>query len=217
MRNDDIILDENGERCYPLAERLAERNEEIKEKLREAYETLKKEKDTCRALKSKEKFGGRFAIQLERVLRSYGLMTAEEVVNITYEQIEANYNAFMDLVAYYNLAFEIVPNKQAFQAFFRINNRIYTQLEGHGDSDIRDLMASLNDSFVSIAFMSSESGNADGKATLNRLTMHGAGHGLIKENEKQVIDKFGDLPTLNEIDQEFSALFGSPHAKRLKK
>lgn len=218
MRTDDVYLDEHGEPCEsPLKERLEQRNFDIKFKLKEAYEILQKEKSDCRALKSKEKVGGRFAIQLERVLRSYGLMTADEVVNITYEEIEANYHAFMDLIAYYNLSFEIVPNKQLFQSFFRINNRIYTQLEGNGDSDIRDLMASINDSFVSIAFMSTESGNADGKATINRLTMHGAGHGLIKENEKQAIDKFGELPSMSETEQEFVAIFGNPQKpKRLK-
>ncbi len=202
MRDNTVYIDEKGDRCNPLAEQLAERNEEIKAKLSEAYEILKKEKEACRALKSKEKFGGRFAIQLERVLSSYGLMTVQEVSNITYEQIEANYNAFIDLIAYYNLSFEIVPNKQLFQSFLRINNRIYTNLEKSQDDDISDLMLSINDRFISIAFMSSESGNADGKATLNRLTMHDAGHGLIKENEKQVIDKVGEGMTDVEFEQK---------------
>jgi hypothetical protein len=221
MRVNEIVYeqDENGEfELVDYKKRLDDRNEEIKGKLEEAYTILKKEKETCRALKSKEKMGGRFAIQLDRVLRSYGLITADEFINLDYQQIEDNYNAFLDLISHYNLAFEIVPNKQLFCAFMRINNRHYTQLEQHGDSDIRDLMSSINDSLISIGFMSTESGNADGTSTYNRMTLHGAGHGLIKENEKQAIDKFGELPTLNEIDQEFSAIFGSPRKpKQLKK
>jgi hypothetical protein len=186
--------------------------------LENAYNILIDEKNTNRALKSREKVGGRFAIQLDMVLRSYGLMTAEEFVGISYQQIEDNYNAFLDLIAYYNLAFEIVPNKQLFCAFMRINNRHYTQLEGHSDSDIRDLMSSINDSLISLGFMSTESGNADGKSTYNRLTLHGAGHGLVKESEKQAIDKMGDVPSVAEIDQEFVALFGTPKpTKKLKK
>lgn len=207
MRTDDIYYDEKGNPCEsPLKERLEQRNFDIKFKLQEAYEILQKEKSACRALKSKEKVGGRFAIQLERVLSSYGLMTAQEVANITYEQIEANYNAFIDLIAYYNLSFEIVPNKQLFCSFMRINNRIYSNLEKSQDDDISDLMVSINDRFISIAFMSSESGNADGKATLNRLTMHDAGHSLIKENEKRVIDKVGaemsDLEFKQKLEQK---------------
>jgi hypothetical protein len=162
--------------------------------------------------------GGRFAIQLEMVLRSYGMMTAEEFVKITYQQIEDNYTAFLDLIAYYNLAFEFVPNKQLFCAFMRINLRHYTQLESHSDSDVRDLMASINDSLISLAFAVTESGNADSKASYGRLTMHGAGHGLVKESEKQAIDRMGEIPSNAEIDQEFVALFGTPKKpKQLKK
>lgn len=221
MRTDVIIYekDDNGEfQQIDLKTELEQRNEQIKARLQEAYDVLKAEKKVCRALKSKEKFGGRFAVQLDRVLRSYGYLTAEEFVKLDYQQIEENYNAFLDLVAHYNLEFEVVPNKQLFCAFARINNRQYAQLEGHNDTDIRDLMTSINDSLVSMAFMSTESGNADGKATYNRLTLHGAGHGLIKENEKQTLDKFGELPSVNEIDQQFSALFGNPKKqKQLKK
>lgn len=214
----DIVYEQNEKGEYEQIDfrtELQARNEEIKAKLQEAYNILSEEKKICRSLKSKEKFGGRFAIQLERILHSYGLMTAKEFVNITYEQIEENYNAFMDLIAYYNLTFEIVPNKQLFFSFARINDRMYNQLERSNDTDIKDLMTSINDSFLSIAFMSSEIGNADGKATLNRLTFHRAGHGLIKENEKQAIDKFGELPTMGETDREFEALFGRS-TKRLK-
>lgn len=213
MRIDYVYVDEQGNAVEnPIAQKLAERNEEIKAKLQDAYEILKKEKDACRALKSKEKFGGRFAIQLENVLSSYGLMTAREVANITYEQIEANYRAFIELIAYYNLSFEIVPNKQLFQSFLRINNRIYTNLEKSQDDDISDLMLSINDRLIFIAFLSSENGNADGKATLNRLTMHDAGHGLIKENEKQVIDKVGvemsDLEFKQKLEQKGIKVLG---------
>lgn len=219
-RKGDIVYEENEQGKFEYVDfrkELADRNEEIKGKLEEAYTILKKEKETCRALKSKEKMGGRFAIQLDRVLRSYGLITADEFINLDYQQIEDNYNAFLDLISHYNLAFEIVPNKQLFCAFMRINNRHYTQLEQHGDSDIRDLMSSINDSLISIGFMSTESGNADGKSTYNRMTLHGAGHGLIKENEKQAIDKFGELPSMSEIDQEYVAVFGNPQKpKRLK-
>ena len=217
MRTDDIILDENGEPYNPLAEKLAERNEEIKEKLKDDFEALLEEKKVCRALKSKEKFGGQFAIALGRVLRSYGMMPSQEVVNITYELIETYWNSFLDIISYYVIKIDFLPNKQMFQRYMGINERIYTQLKEHNDSDIRDLIASIDEEIYSYSCNGGESGNADGKAVLNRLTMHGVGHGLIKENEKQAIDKFGELPSMNEIDQEYVAVFGNPQKpKRLK-
>lgn len=220
MRTDVVVYEPNEQGEFEqvdLRTELQIRNDQIKSRLQEAYETLKKEKDYCVRMKSKERFGGRFAIQLDRVLRSYGLMSAHEFINLTYEQIEENYNAFLDLISFYNLAFEIVPNKQLFCAFARLNIRHYSQLENSNDSDIKDLMSSINDSLISLGFMSTESGNADGKSTFNRLTLHGAGHGLIKENEKQVIDKFGELPTMAETDREYEVLFGKSTPKRLNK
>ena len=217
-RNNDIVYEENEQGELEIVDnekRLADRTEEIKGKLAEAYTLLIAEKKVCRAMHSKEKFGGRFAIQLDRVLRSYGYLTAEEFINLDYQQIQCNYNAFMDLIAYYNLAFEIVPNKQLFSAFLKINSRQFAQLESHNDTDIRDLMASINDSIISISFMSTESGNADGRATYNRLTTHGAGHGLIKENEKQALDNGIILKSENERRQQFNSLFGGSKPKKL--
>ena len=215
MRDNNVIIDQNGDRYFPLLER----NEEIKGKLQEAYDILKKEKETCRALKSKEKMGGRFAIQLESVLRSYGLMTATEFTSISYQELEDTYNAFMDLIAHYNLTFEIVPNKQLFCAFMRINSRQFGELELGGvteDKDIKEKMLHINDSLLSISFMSTEFGNAEGKSTYNRLTAHGnAGHGLIKENEKQAIDNGMALPSFAEIESAFASKFGTP--KKLPK
>jgi hypothetical protein len=147
---------------YESIDLLEERNEEIKKRLEPALDILLDEKQHNK----KEKFGFRFAIQLDSVLRSYGLMTADEVVKIDYNIIENAWFKFSDLLAFYNLYFEIVPNKQMFCAFMRINNRIYDTLEKSNDEDIRALMASINDSFISLAFSSSESGNNASAAAL---------------------------------------------------
>ena len=195
MSKETILLeqDDNGEFVpVNLMEQLINRNEEIKVHLKEAFELLKKEKETCRALKSKEKMGGRFATQLTSRLMAYGFMSATEFAQLSYEDIEAYFYAFVDLIAYYNLTFEIVPNKQLFCAFMKINLRMYNRLEESSENDIKELMSSINDYFIGLAFNGGENGNSDGKATLNRLTFHGAGHGLIKENEKQVLDTVGN-------------------------
>ena len=218
MSRNDIVYEENEQGEFEVVDyekRLADRNEEIKGKLAEAYNLLIAEKKVCRAMHSKEKFGGRFAIQLDRVLRSYGYLTAEEFINLDYEQIRCNYNAFMDLLAYYNLAFEIVPNKQMFCNFMKINTRQFAQLENHNDTDIRDLLLSINDSIISLTFTGTENGNTDGRASYNRLTTHGAGHGLVKESEKQALDNGIILKSENERRQQFNSLFGGSKPKKL--
>ena len=200
-RKNDIVFEANEQGEFEqvdLHKILAERNEEIKESLQEAFNILKKEKETCRALKSKEKMGGRFTTQLTSKLISYGFMSALDFAQLSYEDIEAYFYAFIDLISYYNMTFEIVPNKQLFCAFMKINVRMYSRLEESSENDIRELMASINDYLIGLAFGIVESGNADGKATFNRLTLHGAGHGLIRENEKQVIDTVGNGMTEEE-------------------
>lgn len=218
-RNETIWLDENGNvGVSPLAEKLAQRNEEIKEMLKDDYEALKEEKRVCRVMKSKEKVGGQFSIILNRAFRSYKMLTSQEVIELDYDSIETYWNAFLDIVSYYVITMDFLPNKQMYQRYMGINERIYKQLQNHSDSDIRDLMASIEEDIYAFACAGGESGNADGKATLNRLTMHGVGHGLIKETEKQALDKFGELPSNNEIDQEFNAVFGvAKKRKQLKK
>ena len=201
-RNSEIIMEqnENGEFEYvDIRKKLADRNEEIKESLKDKFEKLEKEQERCRALKSKEKQGGKFSVILLSKLASYGFLTPLEFAQLTYEDIEAHFYAFIDLMAHYNLTFEIVPNKQVFCSFMRINVRMYSRLEESPNEDICELMASINDYFIGATFGTTENGNADGKSALNRLTFHGAGHGLIKENEKQVIDSVSNGITEEEM------------------
>jgi hypothetical protein len=176
-----IYLDENG-KPYDY---LAVRNDEIKGKLEYALSILLDEREQDK--KGFKKFGYRMSVQLDSCLRSYGLMTAEEFVNIDYDEIEDNWNKFRDLIAYYNLYFDLVANKQLFCAFFRINNRMFARLERHDNEEIRELMLSINDSFIGLGFSASESGGVDSRATKLRLGAKGAGHGVISETEDRLV------------------------------
>lgn len=185
MRRKTIELDENGN---PI-DRLAERNEEIKNKLAPILEAFLEENNANRALKVKEKLGYRFAKQIFLVLSDYPRMTAEQFVDLTYEDIEDLWIAYLELTAYYNRHFEIVDNKQMFQSFCGINNRQYTELENSEDEDIKSLMNSINSTFVGLGFVAGESGNADVKATSQRMRTKGEGHNLITASEDKLIDK----------------------------
>ena len=197
-----VYIDENGN-PYDY---LAVRNDEIKGKLENALSILLEErkKDT----KGFKKFGYRMSVQLDSCLRSYGLMSAEEFVNIDYDTIEDNWNKFRDLIAYYNLYFDLVANKQLFCAFFRINNRMYGQLERHENEEIRELMISINDSFIGLGFSASESGGVDSRATKLRLGAKGAGHGVISETEDRIVGaKEEETPQM--LERKLFALLGN--------
>ena len=199
----EIILDENGN---PI-DYLAVRNEEIKERIQPSLDIFIMENKTSNKMGFK-KFGYRLAMQIDNVLRSYGLMTADEVANLDYETIEDNWNKFRDLIAYYNLYFEIVANKQLFCAFARINNRIYSQLEKHQDDDIRSLMISINDSFVGLGFTASESGNADSKATKARLGAKDVGHSVVSASEELAVQAIAGK-TPQELENEMNRILGN--------
>lgn len=205
----EIIMDENGNEI----DYLAVRNEEIKEKLQPALNMFLAENKTSNKMGFK-KFGYRLAMQIDNVLRSYGLMSADEVANLDYETIEDNWNKFRDLIAYYNLYFEIVVNKQLFCAFARINNRIYAQLEKSQDDDIRSLMISINDSFIGLGFTASESGNADSKATKIRLGAKDVGHSVVSASEELVVQAVTGKTPL-ELEREMAQILGKD-IKKLK-
>ena len=199
----EIVLDTDGN---PI-DYLAVRNEEIKERLQGALDMFLAENKSANKMGFK-KFGYRLAMQIDNVLRSYGLMTADEVAKLDYEKIEDNWNKFRDLIAYYNLYFEIVANKQLFCAFARINNRIYSQLEKHQDDDIRSLMISINDSFVGLGFTASESGNADSKATKARLGAKDVGHSVVSASEELAIQAVSGK-TPQELENEMNRILGN--------
>jgi hypothetical protein len=197
-----IYLDEKG-KPYDY---LAVRNEEIKDKLQEALDILLAERknDT----KGFKKFGYRMSVQLDSCLRGYGLMSVDEFVNIDYEEIEDNWNKFRDLIAYYNLYFDLVANKQLFCAFFRINNRMFARLEKHDNEEIRELMLSINDSFIGLGFSASESGGVDSRATKLRLGAKGVGHGVISETEDRIAGTKAENETPEMLERKLLAIIG---------
>lgn len=185
MRKRTIELDENGD---PI-NRLAKRNEEIKNKLAPILEAFLEEKQTNKAYKVKEKLGYRFAKQIFLVLSDYPRMSAEQFYELTYEDIEDYWINYLELTAYYNRHFEIVDNKQMFESFCGINNRQYCELEESEDEDIKSLMNSINSTFVGLGFVAGESGNTDVKATNQRMRTKGEGHSLITASEDKLIEK----------------------------
>lgn len=205
-----IVYDENGNRI----DELAERNKEIKSKLAPILKEFVEEKETNRAYKVKEKLGYRFAKQIFLVLNEYPRMTPEKFSELDYEDIEDYWLKYQSLTAYYNRYFEIVDNKQMFESFCGINNRQYAELENSDDEDIKNLMCSINSTFIGLGFVAGESGNADAKATSQRMRTKGEGHNLLTASEDKLIEK-GEAPSENDLMRKLISVIGGD-AKLLK-
>lgn len=207
----DIIVDEEGN----VIDELAKRNEEIKERLDDILQEFITEKETNKALKVKEKLGYRFAKQIFLVLNEYPRMKPEKFAELDYEYIQDYWLKYQELTAYYNRYFEIVDNKQMFQSFVGINNRQYTELENSEDDDIKNLMNSINSTFVGLGFVASESGNADAKSTAQRMRAKGDGHSLISASEDKLIEK-AEAKSPAQMMNWLSSIVGAEEQKKLK-
>ena len=205
-----IEVDEN----WNVVDRLAERNDEIKGKLAPTLQEFIDEKNSNRALKVKEKLGYRFAKQIFFVLNEYPRMTPEKFVDLTYEEIEDYWHKYLELTAYYNRYFEIVDNKQLFMVFMGLNSRQYAELEKHNDEDIQNLMSSINAVFIGLGFVAGESGNADVKATNQRMRTKGEGHNLITASEDKLLENV-EKKSPADLERQLDAIMGG-NAKLLK-
>lgn len=199
-----VIYDENGN---PVDE-LAERNEEIKEKLAPILEEFLKERDANVYSKRPPKLGYRFTKQIYLVLAGYGQMSADKFLSLDYDDIYDYWLKYLELTAYYNRYFEIVDNKQLFCNFLGINTRQYAELEKSEDDDIRGLMNSINSTFIGLGFVATESGNADSRAVSVRLRANGeAGHSVISATEDKIINN-AEVVSPSELTKQLEAVLG---------
>jgi hypothetical protein len=196
-----VIYDENGN---PIDE-LGERNEKIKENLEPILKHFLDEQK--KDYKGKKKFGFMLLMQIENELGKYGRLTADEFVKLSADEIEDAWWKFHSLMAYYNQYFEIVPNRQSFQLYLRVNSRMYKQLQEHDDEDIRSLMLFIEDRLVGKGFSAGESGNANDKAIKTRLGAKGVGHEVVSASEELVVQAVA-TKSAAELEREMSQILG---------
>lgn len=187
---------------------LEKRNDEIKAKLQPILDNFLKEKDDMMILKKPVNLGYRFTKQLHYVLSTYGQMSAENVARLDYETINDMWQKYLALTAYYNRYFDIADSKQLFMTFAGLNTRIYAKLENHEDEDIRNLMQTINDGLIGLAFSQSESGNSSPQAVKQRLGAKNAGHSVVSASEELIADKLTQHSTPLEIQRQVEAITG---------
>lgn len=197
----NIIVDENGNEI----DYLEQRNCEIKDNLKEIVSNFIKES----AAKKKDfsKYGFRLLMQIEEELSKYGIMTADEFSRLDYDDIDYHWKKFHSLLAYFNRFFEIVPNRQSFLLYLRINSRMYKQLQDHADEDIRNLMLFIEDRFIGKGFSATESGNADSRATKLRMEAKDHGHSIVSAKEDMLVSAVTQKSP-NELLREVNSILG---------
>ena len=181
------------------------KNDKIKGELEDTLQDFLKEQLLDKS--GRKKFGFRILCQIEDCLGKYGRMSADEFVNLTAEDIEDLWWHFHSLMAYFNRYFEIVPNRQSFMLYARINSRQYKQLMESQDEDIRSVIAFIEDRLIGKGFSAGESGNANDKAVMNRLKSADVGHNVVRASEERVINAVvGKTP--QELEREMKAILG---------
>ena len=181
------------------------KNDKIKGELEDILQDFLKEQSLDKS--GRKKFGFRILCQIEDCLGKYGRMSADEFVNLSAEDIEDLWWHFHSLMAYFNRYFEIVPNRQSFMLYARINSRQYKQLMESQDEDIRSVIAFIEDRLIGKGFSAGESGNANDKAVMNRLKSADVGHNVVSASEERVINAVvGKTP--QELEREMKAILG---------
>lgn len=197
-----VIYDENGNKVDDLKER----NETIINNLEPILKEFLIEKNNDK--KGNKKFGFQFLMQIENELGKFGRLTADEFVRLTADEIEDNWWKFHSLMAYYNRYFEIVPNRQSFQLYLRVNSRMYRQLQEHQDEDIRSLMVFIEDRLVGKGFSAGESGNANDRAIKTRLGAKTVGHEVVSASDELVVQAVAAKTPL-ELQREMAQVLGT--------
>ena len=198
-----LTYDENGNEV----DYLAEKNEQIKESLREAFQILLDERDGDR--NGKKRLGNRMQMQINNALNKQPKMTAQEFISLDADDIYHYWNSFYDLICHYTLYFEIVPNRQAFIKYAGLNSRQYEQLQDSDDEEIRAAIIFIEDSLKLDGFSAGENGNADAKAIGTRLAAKGDGHSVVSAGEEMIAQKVAEAATPLELQRRVQSVLGS--------
>lgn len=205
-----VVVDEEGN----IVDYLAQRNEKIIEELDSKMRILLDEKGGDRS--GKKRLGFRMMMQINGALNRYPRMSAQDFCELDADDIDYYWNAYYDLMCYYNLYFEIVPNRQSFLKYIGLNARQYQQLQDSDDNDIKAQMIFIEDSLKQDGFSAGENGNVDSKALVTRLTARNDGHSMVSAGEEmltQAVEKKNET----ELWRDLSRLTGNDYGKNFLK
>ena len=197
-----LTYDESGN----VFDFLAARNEAIKANLKPAFQILLDERDGDR--KGNKRLGNRMRQQINNEFNKQPKMTAKQFTSLDADDIYYYWNSYYDLICYYTLYFEIVPNRQEFIKYMGINSRQYEQLQEHEDEEIRAAIIFVEDSLKQEGFSAGENGSADAKAIATRLAAKRDGHSVVSAGEEMLAENVAQAATPLELQRRFESIKG---------
>lgn len=213
MRNIVVIEDNNG------VDEIVYKIDTIKKETADMLSRLIVEKQANEASKRPQpnKYGYRLATKLTAVTRQLGLKTPDQILQIDNQDISDYFNAYSNLVAFYNENFDFPANKQDFCALMGITVNVYNNWLKSDDEDRVLLLQGIEDYFNSLGFHAGEVGNVNDKATMARMKIKDAGQGMVENNFQATITVNNELnSTPMELDRQLQRLLGGEMQKAKK-
>ena len=186
-----ITLKEDGE-VYTLDEK----NQEILNNLEPVLKIQVDKKNANMYLKKPMplKFGSVITNKLLELLRTYGLLKEEILLDITADDLRDNYLHFMALVNKISEDIEITPTKPLFCAYMGITTKIFNKLEKSGDDEVKRWVDAINGDFTHSIFDSSLHGNASEKTALAFASTKEYGQETVQNDFNATITTKQEIP-----------------------
>ena len=190
-----IVL-ENGK-----ALTLAERNDQIYNKLKS---TIKKqvEKEMLSSSAKLGKFSAVVSSKLLEILRTYPLLTYEDVQVLTGADLQDYYVNFMELVNRIAEDLEFTPTKPLFCAYMGITTNIFNSFETNPDANIRMWVDAINGDLTHSLMESSLHGNANTQVALAYAATKNYGQEIVRNDIGYEVSKKNVIAYTPKMAQE---------------
>ena len=158
----------------------------LKEKNDKIYKLLaptiakQAEKENMAGAKMIGKFTAIVSNKLLEICRTYGLMDAEDVMQLKASDLQDFYVSFMELINRISETLEITPTKPLFCAYMGTTTNVFNNLEKSPDGAIRMWIDAINGDFTHSMIDSSMHGNADRSSALAYAATKNYGQEIVK-------------------------------------
>ncbi len=160
---------------------LAERNDQIYNKLKS---TIKKQAQKEMEASSSKlgKFSAVVSSKLLEILRTYPLLTYEDVQVLTGADLQDYYVNFMELVNRIGEDLEFTPTKPLFCAYMGITTNIFNSFETNPDATVRMWVDAINGDLTHSLMESSLHGNANTQVALAYAATKNYGQEIVRND-----------------------------------
>lgn len=176
---ENIIMEMNEQGKFELKSKLEIVKDEMDSFLATIKELMRENAELKKPLQIKWQY--RIKRKLTQVLRAYRRMSDTDALRLSAETINETYIDYLDLVSFFNMVTDFMPDKTEFCAFACISVNAYSQLLKNGTEEIKQLMGDIEADFVNATMSSGENGVTKERSSEIRLKAKGeVGHGIVE-------------------------------------